>query len=377
MSEKRRKDGYLGSLFPSSPNPRCGTAVTDLFPYLREVMDDICIVRSLKSAHFDHSEATLGFHTGSATFARPSMGSWVSYGLGSENQNLPSFIVIAPQLPYAGTQIYANDFLPAYHQGTRVIPGPDPIANLRPHKGSESLQELELGLMDAFNRGHLKSRRNDSALAARIKSFETAFQMQQTGPEAFDISAEPEHIRKLYGLDREQKGPARDFGWQCLVARRLAERGVRFIELVDTGSRNNWDSHGDMKDHERLARNVDQPMAALITDLKQRGMLDDTLVLWATEFGRTPTKEGSNGRGHHGACFSIWLAGGGIRGGMVFGETDELGAKIIRDPVEVHDIHATVLHLLGMDHEKLTYRHAGRDFRLTDVHGNLIHPILA
>jgi hypothetical protein len=369
------KDKLMGSQWPSKPHPRCGTVVTDLFPHLREVMDEICVVRSIKSAHFDHSEATLGFHTGSATFARPSMGSWISYGLGTVNRDLPSFVVIAPNLPYAGTQVYANDFLPAYHQGTRVIPGPDPIANLKPKGGD--LQELELGLMDAFNKGHLKQRKHDTALAARIKSFETAFQMQRAAPEAFDISKEPQNIRDLYGLDRKQKGPAKDFGWQCLVARRLAERGVRFIELVDTGSRPNWDSHGDMKEHAELALNVDQPMAALIKDLKQRGMLDETLVLWATEFGRTPAKEGNNGRGHHGACFSIWLAGGDIKGGIVYGETDDIGAKIVRDPVEVHDIHATVLHLLGIDHERLTYRHAGRDFRLTDVHGNVIKPILA
>jgi hypothetical protein len=369
------KEKLMGSQWPSKPNPRCGTVITDLFPHLREVMDDICVVRSMKSAHFDHSEATLGFHTGSATFARPSMGSWVSYGLGTVNRDLPSFVVIAPNLPYAGTQVYANDFLPAYHQGTRVIPGADPIANLKP-KGGE-LQELELGLMEAFNKGHLKQRKHDTALAARIKSFETAFQMQRAAPEAFDLSSEPQHIRDLYGLDHKQKGPAKDFGWQCIVARRLVERGVRFIELVDTGSRPNWDSHGDMKEHAELALNVDQPMAALIKDLKQRGMLDDTLVLWATEFGRTPAREGNNGRGHHGTCFSIWLAGGGIKGGIVYGETDDIGAKIVRDPVEVHDIHATVLHLLGIDHERLTYRHAGRDFRLTDVHGNLIKPILA
>jgi hypothetical protein len=369
------KEKLMGSLWPSSPNARCGTVVTDLFPHLREVMDEICLIRSLKSAHFDHSEATLGFHTGSATFARPSMGSWISYGLGTVNRNLPSFMVIAPHLPYGGTQVYANDFLPAYHQGTRVIPGADPIANLKPKGGD--LQELELGLMEAFNKGHLKERRRDSALAARIKSFETAFQMQRTAPEAFDLASEPQHIRDLYGLDRKAKGPGSDFAWQCLAARRLAERGVRFIELVDTGSRPNWDSHGDMKEHEQLARNVDQPMAALIRDLKQRGMLDETLVLWATEFGRTPAKEGNYGRGHHGACFSVWLAGGGIKGGIVYGETDDIGAKIVRDPVEVHDIHATVLHLLGINHERLTYHHAGRDFRLTDVHGNLIKPILA
>jgi len=371
------KDRLMGSLFGSAPNKQCGTTVSDLFPALRSVMHEICVIRSMESAHFDHSEATLGFHTGSATFARPSMGSWISYGLGSMNRDLPSFIVIAPFLPYGGTQVYANDFLPAYHQGTRVIPGENPVANLRPPGSTADLQGLELGLTEALNRGHLRSRRNDSALAARINSFETAFKMQQAAPEAFDISQEPDHVKALYGLDRKMTGPAKEFGWQCLVARRLAERGVRFIELVDTGSRPNWDSHGEMKEHQQLAGNVDQPMAGLILDLKQRGMLDDTLVVWATEFGRTPSKEGKNGRGHHGACFSIWMAGGGIKGGMVFGETDDIGSRITRDRVEVHDVHATILHQLGMDHERLTYRHAGRDFRLTDVHGKVINQILA
>jgi uncharacterized protein (DUF1501 family) len=371
------KEKLMGSQWASSPNPRCGTVVTDLFPHLRERMDDICLIRSVKSSHFDHTEATLGFHTGSATFARPSMGSWISYGLGTINRDLPSFIVMAPFLPYGGTQVYANDFLPAYHQGTRVIPGPDPIANLKPRAEDAALQEMELGLAAALNKGHLAGREDDSALAARINSFETAFKMQQSAPEAFDLTSEPEHIKKLYGLDSGAKGPAKEFAWQCIVARRLAERGVRFIELIDTGSRPNWDSHGEMKEHEELARNVDQPMAALITDLKQRGMFEDTLVVWATEFGRTPAKEGRNGRGHHGACFSIWLAGAGIKGGTVLGETDDIGARIVRDPVEVHDIHATILHQLGIDHEKLTYRHAGRDFRLTDVHGNVIRQILA
>jgi hypothetical protein len=340
-------------------------------------MDEICLVRSVKSAHFDHSEATLGFHTGSATFARPSMGSWISYGLGTFNRDLPSFIVMAPHLPYGGTQVYANDFLPAYHQGTRVIPGEKPIANLSPAGASAPFQELELGLTEAFNRGHLRERASDSALAARISSFETAFKMQHTAPEAFDLTKEPEHVKALYGLDRKSEGPAKEFGWQCLVARRLAERGVRFIELIDTGSRPNWDSHGDMKEHEQLARNVDKPMAGLICDLKQRGMLDETLVVWATEFGRSPAKEGRYGRGHHGNCFSIWLAGGGIKGGMVLGETDDIGSTIVRDPVDVHDVHATILHQMGMDHERLTYRHAGRDFRLTDVHGRVVKEILA
>ena len=368
------KDKLMGSLFPSQPNPRCGTMVTDLFPHLRDVMDEICVIRSMKSAHFDHSEAALGMHTGSATFARPSMGSWLSYGLGTFNRNLPSFIVIAPHLPYGGTQVYASDFLPAYHQGTRVIPGETPIENLVRRTKQQKVQELELGLLGALNRQHFAERAHDHDLAARIKSFETAFEMQRAGPEAFDLAGETDDALKMYGLKR---GEVTGFGWQCLVARRLAERGVRFIELVDTGSQPNWDSHGEMKEHIPLAKAADQPMAALIRDLKQRGMLDETLIVWATEFGRTPAKEGANGRGHHGACFSIWLAGAGIKGGIVHGETDDIGRSIVRDEVNVHDLHATILHLMGIDHTQLTYRHAGRDFRLTDVHGNVVQQILA
>jgi hypothetical protein len=368
------KDKLMGSVFPYSTNKRCGTEVTDLFPHLRESMDEICVIRSMKSAHFDHTEAAVGMHTGSPTFARPSMGSWISYGLGTFNQNLPSFIVIAPHLPYGGTQVYASDFLPAYHQGTRVIPGEQPIENLTPRTKLREIQELELGLTDAFNRSHLKSRQDDLQLAARIKSFETAFQMQTAGPEALDVSGETQATLDEYAL---KPGENTGFGWQCLVARRLAERGVRFIELIDTGSRPNWDSHGEMNEHVPLAKAVDQPIAALIKDLKRRSMLEDTLIVWATEFGRTPTKEGKHGRGHHGDCFSVWLAGGGIKGGVVHGETDEIGKSIVRDKVEVHDLHATILHLLGINHTKLTYRHAGRDFRLTDVHGNIVKEILS
>jgi hypothetical protein len=370
-------DKLMGNLFGTGRNPRTGTEVSNLFPHVRSVMDDICLVRSMKASHFDHSEATLGMHTGSPTFARPSVGSWISYGLGTFNQNLPSFVVICPHLPYGGTQVYASDFLPAAHQGTRVIPGDNPIANLRSPASSKSLQSSELDLVQTLNRRHLASRSHDTALAARIKSFETAFQMQQAAPEAFDLSQEPEHIRKLYGLDRKLEGVGSDFGWQCLVARRLAERGVRFIELIDSGSRPNWDSHSDMKDHADLAHKVDQPTAALITDLKQRGLLEDTIVLWATEFGRTPQREAKNGRGHHRDCFSIWLAGGGFKPGHVHGATDEVGRYPLETPVEVHDLHATILHQLGMDHEKLTYRHAGRDFRLTDVHGLVLSDLLS
>ncbi len=370
-------DKLMGNLFGSGQNQRCGTEVSDLFPRVREVMDEICLIRSMNASHFDHSEATLGMHTGSPTFARPSMGSWISYGLGSVNQNLPGYIVIAPHLPYGGTQVYASDFLPAVHQGTRVIPGDNPIPNLRSPGAAKPFQDLELDLVSRLNRRHFGARPHDNDLAARLKSFETAFHMQQAAPEAFDLSKETAAIRELYGLDRKVKGPGSDFAWQCLVARRLAERGVRFIELIDTGSRPNWDSHGEMKEHADLARNVDQPTAALLIDLKQRGMLDDTIVLWATEFGRTPGREGKNGRGHHRDCFSVWLAGGGFKPGHVHGATDEIGKYTVEDPVEVHDLHATILHQLGIDHERLTYRHAGRDFRLTDVHGDIVKGLLS
>jgi hypothetical protein len=356
------------------PGGKCGTMVSDLFPHLRDCMDDICVIRSMKSDDNEHYQATLAMHTGSFFFTRPSIGAWISYGLGTFNQELPSFIVMAPQLPYAGGQVWGNDFLPAYHQGTRVIPGKEPIANLQPRSRQPGLQQLELDLARQIDRGHLARSGNDSELAARIRSFETAFHMQTAAPEALDVGRESDETLALYGLKR---GQTDSFGWQCLVARRLAERGVRFIELVDTGASNNWDSHADMAQHAPLAKNIDQPIAGLLKDLKRLGLLDETLVVWTTEFGRTPGQDGAKGRGHHGACFSSWLAGGGVKGGITYGETDDIGASVASDMVHVHDFHATILHLLGIDHTRLTYRHAGRDYRLTDVHGNVVKPIIA
>ncbi len=356
------------------PGGRCGTLVSDLFPYLRECMDDICLIRSMKSDDNEHYQATLAIHTGSFFFSRPSMGSWISYGLGAMNGNLPSFVVLAPHMPYAGTQIFNNDFLPAYHQGVRVVPGKEPIANLDTRTTPAGLQELEVGLANAFNREHLRSRGDNSELAARIRTFETAFRMQTEASEVFDLSGESDETLSLYGM---QRGQHEGFGWQCLVGRRLAERGVRFIELVDGSSSHNWDQHGDMAEHAKHAKNIDQPVAGLLRDLKRRGMLEDTLVVWTTEFGRTPGIDGAKGRGHHSACFSSWMAGGGAKGGMVHGSTDEIGATVAEKRVHVHDFHATILHLLGIDHTQLTYRYAGRDFRLTDVHGEVVHEILA
>jgi hypothetical protein len=370
----RDKKPLVKPLWPFQPGGRCGTMVSDLFPHIRECMDDICLINSMKSDENEHYQASLAMHCGSFFFTRPSMGSWISYGLGTFNQNLPSFIVIAPHLPYAGGQVWGNDFLPAYHQGTRVVPGPDPVPNLGRRTTTAKLQELELSLAAAFDREHLKRNGHDSELAARIQSFETAYRMQTEAPEAFDLSRETDETLSLYGLKR---GQTDGFAWQCLVARRLAERGVRFIELIDTGASNNWDAHSDMAQHAPLAKNIDQPIAGLLKDLKRLGMLDETLIVWTTEFGRTPGEDKPKGRGHHGACFSSWLAGGGVKGGITYGETDDIGATVATNKVHVHDFHATILHLLGIDHMRLTYRFAGRDFRLTDVHGEVVREILA
>ena len=359
-----------------SKHGQCGTEVSSLFPHMAECVDDLCVIRSMKSDHTNHYEATLGIHTGSFTFARPSIGSWVSYGLGTVNRNLPSFVVIAPQSPYAGGQVWGSDFLPGAHQGTLVVPGPEPVANIQRRAPSSRLQEFELAAMARLNQRHLAARPDDPLLTARMKSFETAFGMQAEMPEVFDLSKETDATLMLYGLER---GSTKGFAWQCLVARRLAERGVRFVELIDVGSSGNWDAHGDMQTHAPLAKNVDQPIAGLLRDLKQRGLLEDTLVVWTTEFGRTPFNSGAGaaGREHHHWVFSSWLAGAGVKPGITYGESDEYGINVAANPVHVHDFHATILHLMGLDHERLTYRHTGRDYRLTDVHGNVVREVLA
>jgi Protein of unknown function (DUF1501) len=359
-----------------SKHGKCGTEVSSLFPHVAECVDQLCVIRSMKSDHTNHYEATLGIHTGSFTFARPSIGSWVSYGLGTLNRNLPSFVVIAPHSPYAGGQVWGSDFLPGAHQGTLVVPGPVPVANIKRRVASSRLQEIELRVMADLNRRHLEQRAGDPLLTARMKSFETAFGMQAEMPEVFDMSKESDATLKLYGLER---GSTMGFAWQCLVARRLAERGVRFVELIDAGSSKNWDAHGDMLTHNALAQNVDRAIAGLLRDLKQRGMLEDTLVVWTTEFGRTPfnAAAAAAGREHHHWVFSSWLAGAGVKPGMIHGESDDYGINVAKDPVHVHDFHATILHLMGLDHERLTYRHTGRDYRLTDVSGRVVPEVLA
>ena len=379
--ETRNRPGYEKTFLKRpdwkfSPRGESGIELSDLFPNIANHADNIAWIRSMHTSHSNHYNATLGMHTGSFAFARPSIGAWLSYGLGSENKNLPSFMVLAPDMPYAGSQVWASDFLPGAHQGTRVQPGDEPIANLRRLSGSEADQAAELKLLDSINRSHRQERMGDEELLARIQAFETAFGMQSEMPDALDLAHETQETLDLYGLTR---GETRGFGWQCLAARRLVQRGVRFVELIHTGSSNNWDSHGNMADHGRLAPEVDKPIAGLLTDLERQGMLDDVLVVWTTEFGRTPFNNAADapGREHHNWGFTSWLAGAGVRKGIVHGATDEHGVRAVEKPVHVHDFHATILHLMGIDHERLTYRSGGRDYRLTDVHGKVVHEILS
>jgi hypothetical protein len=379
--ETRNRPGYE-KLFLKKPDwkfrpyGKSGIEISDLFPHLGPQIDDMALIRSMYTSHSNHYNATLGMHTGSFAFARPSIGAWASYGLGTMNRNLPSFLVLAPQMPYAGTQVWASDFLPGAHQGTRVVPGQEPIANLRPRIVQTERQRLEIDALQSFNESHFAARQDDPILSARIRCVETAFGMQTEMPETLNLAQETDATLALYGLKR---GQSEGFGWQCLVARRLVERGVRFIELIHTGSAGNWDSHGNMADHGRLALQVDQPIAGLIQDLKQRGLFEETLVVWTTEFGRTPfNNTASNpGREHHSWAFSSWLAGAGVKRGYVHGSTDEHGIRAVDKPVHVHDFHATILHLMGLDHTRLTYRHAGRDYRLTDVAGEVVKEVLS
>ena len=356
---------------------KCDTQVSELFPHVGSMMDEICVINSMQNDFNNHTQANMGLHGGSVVQARPSMGSWVSYGLGTENQNLPSFMVIAPERPYGGDIVWDANFLPACHQGIYVKNGGEPIPNMTPTDLAE-IQTTKLGMIDYFNRRHASLRHEDRELAARIKTFETAYGMQMEAPEAFDLTKETDATLKLYGM--KDRTDTSGFAWQCLMARRLVERGVRFIELIDVGTNQlvNWDAHADMQTHVPLAKNVDQPIAALLKDLKSRGMLDDTLVAWSTEFGRAPGDPNPKaaGRTHQSKVYSSWMAGGGIKGGITYGQSDDYGFDIAKDRCHVHDFHATILNQLGIDHTKLTYQHSGRDYRLTDVSGNVIHDIL-
>jgi hypothetical protein len=324
----------------------------------------------------NHPGGCLQMNTGERVSSRPSMGAWVTYGLGSENQNLPGFIAIGPGPIIEGARQYGAAFLPAAYQGTFVSDIANPIRNLRNEKIGADQQRRELDRLQQLNEMHLEGRREDSRLSARIESFELAYRMQMDAPDAFDIGKESTLTKRLYGIEDKS---TEIFGRQCLLARRLVERGVRFVQLYHTtGGFQPWDQHSELKaGHEKNAAATDRPIAALLQDLKSRGLLSDTLVIWGGEFGRTPAAQGKDGRDHHPYGFTMWLAGGGVKGGMAYGATDEFGWDAVVDRVHIHDLHATILHLLGLDHERLTYHYGGRDYRLTDVHGNVIHGILA
>jgi hypothetical protein len=366
-----------GSPWVGKRYAKCDTEVSELFPHIGSVMDDICLIRSMYNDIPNHPQAILQVHGGSTIQPRPSMGSWVSYGLGTMNKDLPSYVVLAPEVPYGGSAVWDSNFLPAFHQGVRVIPGQEAIPNMtRP--GYADIQEMDLGLINFFNQRHLSQHDADRTLAARVKTFETAYGMQKEAPEVFDISKESDATLQLYGVDRTTN---KGFGWMCLVARRLAERGVRFVELIHGGydKYTNWDSHLDIRMHEPRAKATDQPIAGLLKDLKARGMLEDTLLVWTTEFGRNPADASPDeeGRRHHSAVYSSWVAGGGFKGGTVYGASDDYGIKPVSNPVHIHDFQATLLNQLGLDHTKLTFRHAGRDYRLTDVSGQVVKDLVS
>ncbi len=364
----------MPSPFKFQPHGQSGLPFSELFTNLGGVADDLCVIRSMHTDIVEHFQATLAMHTGSSTVPMPSIGAWISYALGTFNPNLPSYVVLCEHLPYAGAQVFDSNFLPPLHQGVRIIPGDEPILDLKSPARTLTLAELERRMLTDVNRFHAESRADDLNLPARTASFATARGMMQAAPEVFDLGQETPETLALYGAEPADN---KSFAAQCLVARRLLERGVRTVELIDSGSQSNWDAHGDMKDHLPKAERVDRALAGLIADLKRRGLLEDTLVAICTEFGRTPTTFNGTGREHFIDAFSCLLAGGGVRGGMSYGETDEYGMQIVKDPCHVHDYHATILHLLGLDHKQVTYRYAGRDFRLTDVHGNVLKPILA
>ncbi len=383
LRTERKTGAAFASPFSFKRYGQCGNPVSEIFQHTARCIDDIAVIRSMHADVPNHEPSLMLMNCGEARLIRPSMGSWIAYGLGSANQNLPGFISMCPGgYPIQETQNWQSGFLPGVYQGTYVDTRHKSIdkliENVRNATQTSGQQQRQLEFLQALNRKHLSERFGDSKLEARIASYELAYRMQLDATDAFDIEREPAHIRKMYGEGTHAR--------QILIARRLVERGVRMVQVWH-GRGQPWDNHDDIaKNHRRLAQECDQAIGALLQDLKQRGMLDETLVIWGGEFGRTPTVElprpGANagrinGRDHNHWGFSMWLAGGGVKGGYVHGATDEFGFRAERDRVHVHDLHATVLHLLGLDHERLTFRHAGRDFRLTDVHGNLIRELIA
>lgn len=363
----------LGPKFKFAKHGESGAEISELLPHTAKVVDDLCIVRSMRTDAFNHAPAQLMMSTGSQQFGRPSFGSWVTYGLGSESENLPAFIVFnsGKKGPSAGSGNWNSGFLPTVHSGVEFRSSGEPVLYLSNPKGiDETAQRQTLDALGELNQAQLDAV-GDPEIATRIKSYEMAFRMQTAAPEAMSLSSEPQSVLDAYGA---QPG-ASSFANNCLLARRLVQRGVRFIQLFHES----WDQHGGLKkDLPKNCKDTDQACAALVQDLKQQGLLDETLVLWGGEFGRTPMVQGGNdGRDHHPNSFTMWMAGGGVKPGIVHGSTDELGFNVAEDEVHVHDLHATIMHLLGFDHKQLTYRFQGRDYRLTDVHGNIVHQLLS
>jgi hypothetical protein len=382
LKTERPTGTALRSPFSFAQYGECGLSVSELFRHTARHADDLCVIRSMTADVPNHEPSLMLMNCGEGRLPRPSMGSWVTYGLGSENENLPAYVSLCPGgMPIKRSENWRSAFLPGKFQGTYLDTSIQEvnqmIENLRNSRARDSRQAAQLELLRQLNEDHLRCHQHDPQLESRIRSFELAYRMQSEASDAFDVTKEPQAIRDLYGPG--------DFARQCLMARRLLERGVRFIQLWH-GKGQPWDSHDNIEDHRRLALECDQAIGAFLTDLKQRGLLDETLVLWGGEFGRTPVVEmpqaGSNkgimkGRDHNHYGFTVWMAGGGVKGGYTHGATDDFGFAAVKDKVHVHDLHATMLHLLGLDHEKLTYRYSGRDFRPTDVHGNIVQQIIA
>ncbi len=372
---------WLRCLWQFKQYGECGAPVSELFPHIATCVDDLAIIRSMKSEFPLHARGNVFLHTGRNIGGFPSLGSWVTYGLGSENKNLPGYVLLRDAyVPPGGIENFANGFLPATHQATHIRDEGPPIDNITPADKDQRVQRAKLDALVGQDRDFLRNTGGDDVVESAIANYEMAYRMQSLVPDVLDLSKESEATKKLYGLDSEDK-PKRLYALQCLRARRLIEAGVRFVEVTcpnQFGMNGTWDQHSNLKkDHEANALVTDQAIAGLIKDLKSRGLFEQTLIIWAGEFGRTPDTGNGDGRDHHPFCFTIWMAGGGIKGGVTYGETDELGDQVARDPVTIHDLHATILHLLGLDHERLTYRFGGREQRLTDVHGHVVKDILA
>ena len=377
-TRKRSFEKIFKSPWKFKQHGECGRPVSELFPHIANCADDFCLVRSMHTEGVAHGPATLFLHTGATNLIRPSMGSWITYGLGAENQDLPAFVTVNPPPTKGGPRNYGNAFLPAENQGVVIgYTGQGPgIKNLSNASLSLEEQKRQFDFLKEMNRAQLADRPQDDRLEATIRSYELAFRMQKDAPELIDIDREPKHVHDMYGIGQKETD---EFGRQCLLARRMAEAGVRYIQVSysDVKDTPRWDQHSKLRNHEVHAKRTDKPVAGLLQDLKQRGLLEDTIVWWGGEFGRTPYSQNGDGRDHNPNGFSVWLAGGGFKSGVAYGETDEFGYNAVTNKVHMHDLHATLLHMLGVDHKKLTYRFAGRDFRLTDVYGRVIHDLLA